>query len=34
MTGGAITYDKIVWGATDEEQRANKASGKKLVSKK
>jgi hypothetical protein len=34
MTGGACTYDKIVWGFSPEEQMNNKKSGKKLCTKK
>jgi len=34
MTGGAGTYDKIVWGNSKEEQEQNKKNNKKLVQKK
>lgn len=33
LTGGAPTYDRIVWGSPDEQQH-NKESGKKLFCKK
>lgn len=33
ITGGAATYDRLVWGQTPTEQEANKKNGKKLLNK-
>jgi len=33
MTGSAASYDKIVWGATAEEQKKNKAANSKIMAK-
>jgi len=34
ITGGAPSYDKILWGLTEEAQKKNKQTGNKLVKKK
>jgi len=34
MTGGCVTYDKIVWGNSKEEQEQNKSTDQKKMTKK